>query len=74
MSNVKKKYNVNIKGVLNINADGRIIMSIEDMGDMPLDEILEDFDGREIKIAVTYDEDYEVSEDLDIDIETDEVI
>ena len=74
MSNVKKKYNVNIKGVLNINADGRIIMSIEDMGDMPLDEILEDFDGREIKIAVTYDEDYEVSEDLDIDIETEEVI
>jgi hypothetical protein len=74
MSNVKKKYNVNIKGVLNINADGRIIMSIEDMGDMPLDEILNDFDGREIKIAVTYDEDYEVSEDLDIDIETDEVI
>ena len=38
------------------------------------DEILEDFDGREIKIAVTYDEDYEVSEDLDIDVEISEVI
>jgi hypothetical protein len=74
MSNVKKKYNVNIKGVLNINSDGRIIMSIEDMGDMPLDEILEDFDGREIKIAVTYDEDYEVTDNLDVDINIDESI
>ena len=74
MSNVKKKYNVNIKGVFNINSDGRIIMSIDDMGDVPLDEILADFDGREISIAVTYNEDYEVSEELDFDIEPGELI
>jgi hypothetical protein len=72
MSNVKKKYNVNIKGVLNITSDGRIVMSIEDIGDMPLDEILEDFDGREVKISVVYDEDYEV--ESSVDIETGELI
>jgi hypothetical protein len=72
MSNVKKKYNVNIKGVLNITSDGRIVMSIEDIGDMPLDEILEDFDGREVKIAVTYDEDYEI--ESSVDMETGEII
>ena len=74
MSNVKKKYNVNIKGILNVNSDGRIIMSIEDMGDMPLDEILEDFDGRDVKITLSYEEDYESTDDLDIDIEIDETV
>lgn len=72
MSNVKKKYNVNIKGVLNITSDGRIVMSIEDIGDMYLDEILEEFDGREVKISVVYDEDYEV--ESDVDTETGEII
>ena len=74
MSNVKKKYNVNIKGVLNINSDGRIIMAVEDMGDMPLDEILSDFDGRDVKIALSYEEDYEAVEDDNVDIDIDESI
>ena len=69
MSNVKKKYNVNIKGVFNINSDGKIIMSIEDVGDTPLAEILEDFDGREISIAVTYNEDYDFASEADINID-----
>lgn len=73
MSDVKKKYNVSIKGVMNIDKDGRIIMSIEDMGDIPLDRILDDFDGREIKLAVNYDEDYEDT-DIEVDTETGEVI
>lgn len=72
MSDVKKKYNVSIKGVMNIDENGRIIMSIEDMGDIPLDRILDDFDGREIKIAVNYDEDYE--DEPEVDEETGEVI
>lgn len=72
MSDVKKKYNVSIKGVMNIDENGRIIMSIEDMGDIPLDRILDDFDGREIKLAVNYDEDYE--DDPEVDEETDEVV
>ena len=57
MSDIKKKFNVSVKGVMTIE-DGRIIMSVEELGDIPLDEILEDFDGREVKIQVNYDEDY----------------
>lgn len=71
MSDVKKKYNVSIKGVMSIDESGRIIMSIEDMGDIPLDRILDDFDGREIKIAVNYDEDYE--DEPEVDEETGEI-
>ena len=73
MSDVKKKYNVSVKGTMNIESNGRIIMSIEDMGDIPLDRILDDFDGREIKLAVNYDEDYEDSYPS-VDPETGEVI
>ena len=72
MSDVKKKYNVSVKGIMNIESNGRIIMSIEDMGDIPLDRILDDFDGREIKLAVNYDEDYEDSR-VDVDEDTGEV-
>ena len=72
MADVKKKYNVSVKGVMNIEANGRIVMSVEEMGDIPLDRILDDFDGREIKLAVNYDEDYE--DDAVVDVETGEVI
>lgn len=73
MSDVKKKYNVSVKGVMNIESNGRIIMSIEELGDIPLDRILDDFDGREIKISVNYDEDYE-DVGVEVDRETGEVI
>ena len=73
MSDVKKNFKVSVKGVMNIENNGRIIMSVEEMGDIALDHILDDFDGREIKMSVTYDEDYEQL-DVDIDLETGEVL
>ena len=73
MADIKKKYNVNVKGVLNIENNGRIIMSVEDMGDVPLDRIFDDFDGREVKLALAYDEDY-MDPEVDVDPETGEVI
>lgn len=45
-------------------------ISVEDAGDYDLSKILEDFDGREIKLQVTYDEDYGV----DMDESTGEII
>ena len=73
MADIKKKYNVNVKGVLNIEDNGRIIMSVEDMGDVPLDRIFDDFDGREVKLALAYDEDYE-EPNPNIDEETGEIL
>lgn len=73
MSDVKKNFKVSVKGVMSIENTGRIIMSIEDMGDIALDRILDDFDGREIKMSVTYDEDYEEPE-VHVDPDTGELI
>lgn len=65
MSDIKRNFKVSAKGVLNIDEDGRITISVEDEGDYDLSKVLEDFNGREIKLQVTYDEDYgvEVNED-----------
>lgn len=65
MSDIKRNFKVSAKGVLNIDEDGRITISIEEEGDYDLAKVLEDFNGREIKLQVTYDEDYgvEVNED-----------
>lgn len=70
MSDIKRNFKVSAKGVLNIDDDGKITISVEDEGDYDLSKILEDFNGREIKLQVTYDEDYGV----DIDEDTGEVI
>jgi hypothetical protein len=70
MSDIKRNFKVSAKGVLNIDAGGRMTISVEDEGDYDLSEILEDFDGREIKLQVTYDEDYGV----DMDESTGEII
>ena len=72
MSDVKKNFKVSVKGVMSIEGNGRIIMSVEEMGDIPLDRILDDFDGREIKMSVTYDEDYEEPQ-VNVDPDTGEL-
>lgn len=65
MSDIKRNFKVSAKGVLNIDEDGKITISVEEEGDYDLAKVLEDFNGREIKLQVTYDEDYgvEVNED-----------
>ena len=65
MSDIKRNFKVSAKGVLNIDENGRITISVEEEGDYDLAKVLEDFNGREIKLQVTYDEDYgvEVNED-----------
>lgn len=67
---VKKKYSLNIQGVVDTDEDGRIVISVEDRGEFDLASLMEDFYGRECKIAVNYDEEY-VPE---VDEETGEVV
>lgn len=69
MSDIKKNYKVSAKGCLNIDDNGRITISVEDEGDYDLAKVLEEFDGREIKLNVTYDEDY----GADVDENTGEI-
>ena len=70
MSDIKRNFKVSAKGVLNIDEDGRITISVEDEGDYDLSKVLDTFNGREIKMQVTYDEDYGV----EIDEDTGEII
>lgn len=73
---IEKNYKVNIAGVVNIDEDGRIAVCVEDRGEFDLAEIMKDFNDRECKINITYNEDYisEESEELDIDEETGEIL
>lgn len=71
---IVRKYNVSASGVLSIDADGRLYVSCEDGAqDVSLAKLLEDFDGRQVKISVNYDEEYSEDE-VEVDTETGEVI
>ena len=73
---IEKNYKLNIAGVVNIEADGNILVTVEDRGEFNLAEIMKDFNDRECKINITYNEDYLPDEDdeLDVDPGTGEVI
>ena len=67
-----KKINLNIKGVLDIDDDGKIIVEIEDRDEFDLATMMNEFYGRECSISVSYDEDY-MDPEVDVDPETGEV-
>ncbi len=68
---VSKKYSLNIQGVISIDEDGKAYVSVEDRGEFEIDELLKDFNDKECKISVNYDEDYIP---INVDPETGEVI
>lgn len=56
MSLMNRKYSADIKGVLSIE-DGKIIVSVEDVGDVDLADFVKDFvDKEDVKIAISYGE------------------
>lgn len=68
---IVRKYNVSASGILSIDEDGRLYISCEDGAqDVSLAELLDDFDGRQIKFSCNYDEEYSI----EIDEETGEII
>ena len=71
---IVRKYNVSAQGMLSIDRDGQLYISIEDgVQDVNLAKLLEDFDGRPVKISCSYDEEYSEDE-VEVDTETGEVI
>lgn len=68
-----KKYNVSAQGILNID-NGELYISVEDgIQDVNIAKLLEDFDGRPVKISCSYDEEYS-EEEMNVDLETGEVV
>ena len=68
-----KKINLNIKGIIDIDDNGKIIVTVEDRGEFDLATMMNEFYGRECSISVSYDEDY-VEPKIDVDPKTGEVI
>ena len=66
-----KNFKLSIKGVLDVDENRNLIVSIEDRGEFDLSTMLEGFLGRECSISVTYDEDYTTPT---VDEETGEII
>lgn len=66
-----KNFKLSIKGVLDLDENKNLIVSIEDRGEFDLSTMLDEFLGRECSISVTYDEDYTTP---DVDTETGEII
>lgn len=74
---ITRNYKVAASGVLNVYSNGKIAIELEDKGEVSLSELLVDFDGKSVKFSCSYDEEYvadEDSEDVDVDIETGELI
>jgi hypothetical protein len=70
---IVRKYNVSAQGLLGIE-NGQLYISIEDgVQDVNLAKLLEDFDGRPVKISCSYDEEYS-EDDVQVDPETGELI
>ncbi len=63
---ISKKYALNIQGVVSIDEDNRIYVSVQDKGDYDLADLMDIFNGNECKISVSFDEEYgvEASEEL----------
>ena len=68
---ITKNYKIAASGLLTIDEDRQIYISVEDKGDINLANLLEDFNGKGIKINCSYDEDYECP---DVDPETGEIL
>ena len=69
-ADIKYNYKLNVKGLMTVDGDN-IVMSVEDSGDFSLAYLCEDFNGKVVKVTVTYDKEYEEPE---VDGETGEVI
>lgn len=74
MDKIVRKYNVSASGILSIDKNGGLYVSCEDGAqDVSLAKLLEDFDGRQVKISCNYDEEY-AEDEIEVDTETGEVI
>jgi hypothetical protein len=72
---IMRKYNVSASGILTIDRNGKLYISCEDGAqDVSLAKLLEDFDGRQVKVSVNYDEEYSDEDEIEVDTETGEVM
>jgi hypothetical protein len=69
-SKITRKYNLSASGILSVDGDRQIYIETENNGIVNLADLLYDFDAKNVKLSVNYDEDY----DVEVDEETGEVL
>lgn len=57
MANLTMKSALSVKGIMDIHDDGSIWLEVEDINDpINLAELADNFNGKPIKLSITYDE------------------
>lgn len=58
-SPIVMKYSLSVSGILNVDAEDGIVVEMPDAGEQALlKDLLVDFNGKGVKIGVSYDEEY----------------
>lgn len=57
-ASISKKYSVSANGILSID-DDKVAVEVEDTGELVfLNDLLSDFNDKDVKLSCTYNEDY----------------
>ena len=66
MANLTMKSALSVKGIMDIHDDGSIWLEVEDINDpINLAELADNFNGKPIKLGITYDEELGVPSSKD---------
>ena len=66
MANLTMKSALSVKGIIDIHDDGSIWLEVEDINDLiNLAELADNFNGKPIKLGITYDEELGVPSSKD---------
>lgn len=66
MANLTMKSALSVKGIIDIHDDGSIWLEVEDINDpISLAELADNFNGKPIKLGITYDEELGVPSSKD---------
>lgn len=66
MANLTMKSSLSVKGIIDIHDDGSIWLEVEDINDpINLAELADNFNGKPIKLGITYDEELGVPSSKD---------
>lgn len=66
MANLTMKSALSVKGIMDIHDDGSIWLEVEDINDpISLAELADNFNGKPIKLGITYDEELGVPSNKD---------
>lgn len=61
---ITRKYSLSASGILSVDGDGNIYLSVEGNDDINLADLLQDFDEKSVKISINYDEEYTADNDV----------